>query len=68
MMNMIKVIHVPSGEEKTLNQTHANRLIEYSKKYGRGWEFVKEKVQTKKAPKLKKNEDTIGESSSGNIE
>ena len=37
---MIKVIHRPTGQEKTLNQTHAKKLIDYSNMHGRGWEIV----------------------------
>lgn len=69
---MVEVIHKPSGLIKKLNQTHANRLIERSKKYGKGWEFHVEapeqvqekKVATKKSNKKDKHENTESKGSS----
>lgn len=56
---MVKVIHKPSGYTESLNQTSALRLMAYSKKHDRGWEYVvEEEATTKKASKVKKNENT----------
>lgn len=61
---MIDVIHKPSGMTRKVNQTQASRLMEYSKKHNRGWEYVENKTTKKKEPKPKKNEDTNSESGS----
>ena len=71
---MVKVIHKPSGQIEEVNPTVASRLIEYSQKNGRGWEYVEEKKapakelkpNKAKESKSKKNEDTNEGSNSSN--
>ena len=64
-MIKLTLIHKPSGRVVTLNQTHANRWLDYSVKHGRGWELQDDAPKKKVTPKKKKDENTDSGASTG---